>query len=379
MRYLPAIGVALACGCDYRAFSTQVGEHVVYHWDVATWEAEDERLCGGTAAGADRVVAAISAHYGWTLPEDGPTIEYFWDRELARSSCSWSGSPACAAPDGSILFTDHPFDTHELAHTVRGGHGKPPFIAEGLASRWTSGTVDLGPVFPTSANFFSEEQLRAQLELGPFGVDEVDYHRAMTWLVGLETAYGPAKVREFIDKLSWLSSPDDVERALQQVFGISLAESVALAESVPEGVVDDPVCEIANLPTWVLTDTPNNPSDAVYVDRGEAHCDDDDLISIFGQRAIWLFALEVPEPVDFFDVRVTMPAGVEPDRQRLSLSECNGNVDPGWMSFIIYGVGVTPGGIMHGRHVGALIGEVEPDGTVELPRVSFEERHKYDD
>jgi hypothetical protein len=369
MKSLLVIGLVITCGCDYTVFATQAGEHVVYHWEVATWAAEDERLCGGTAAAADQLVVAISTHYGWPLPEDGPTIEYFWDRELTRISCSVPGSEC--TDGGRMVFAYAPFKTHELAHTAQGAHGYLPFIEEGFASRWQSGMVDLGPTFLTSATFLSEAQLRAQLELRiPQDIDQVDYQRGMTWLVALETAFGAAKLAEFIDQLGWLSSPDDVERALQRVFGISLAESVALAEAVPEGTVDDPVCEFANLPTWTLTEEPGH---SVYVDRGEAHCDDDDLISIHGQRATWLFAIELPEAVISLDVNVSLPAGVKRDRQKMTLATCNGQVDVESMPFMVFSPGYgSETVLLHGRHVGALIGEVTADGSVVLPRVSFE-------
>jgi hypothetical protein len=338
---------------------------VVYHWDTEKWAAEDERLCGGTAAAADQLVVAISMHYGWSLSGSGPTIEYFWDRQLARSSCS--GTTQCV--DGRVVFTYMPFDTHEIAHAAQGGHGNLPFINEGLASRWQSGMVDFGPTYLTSATFLSEAQLRAQLELRiPQDTGRIDYQRGMTWLVALETAFGPAKVGEFIGQVGWLSSPDDVERALQRIFGISLAESAALAEAVPEGTVDDPVCEFANLPTWTLTD---EPGDLVYVDRGEARCDDDDLLSIHSQRATWLFALELPQSTLSVDVEVSLPAGVVLYRQMVTLAACNGKVDIDWLPFMVFDPGYTETLLVHGRHVGALIGEVKPDGSVELPRVSF--------
>jgi hypothetical protein len=368
MRYLATFSLVTMCGCDYTVFATQAGEHVVYHWDSATWAEEDERLCGGTAAAADQLVVAVSTHYGWPLPEEGPTIEYFWDRQLARSSCSPDAS-ACV-DSGGVVFTYEAFDTHELAHTVQGGHGNLSFIEEGFASRWQSGMVDFGSTYLTSATFLSEAQLRDQLALRvPQDRDQLDYQRGMTWLVALETAYGPAKVGQFIDRLGWLSSPDDVEGALQQVFGISLAESAALAESVPEGTVDDPVCEFANLPTWVLTDDPGH---SVDVDRRETHCDDDDLISINGQRASWLFAIELPESVISLDVNVTLPAGVELGRQLVTLASCNGKVDVESMPFMVFDPLYTETVLVHGRHVGALIGEVAADGSVELPRVLFQ-------
>jgi hypothetical protein len=355
-------------GCDYAMYSTQAGEHVVYHWDAAAmWAHDGEQLCGGTAAAADQLIVAISEHYGWSLPEKGATIDYFWNGALARSSCSRSGAPACVLHDGTMVFTYEQFDTHELAHTARGGHANVPFIAEGLASRWQSGMVDFGPTYLTSASFFSEAQLRAQLELNDH--QEVDYQRGMTWLVALETAFGPVKVGEFIDQLGWQPSLGDVERTLQQVLGISLAESVALAESVPEGTVDDPVCYFPNLPTWVLTE---DPDDFVYVDRGEAHCGDDDLISISGQLATWLFEIELPESVISLDVEVTLPAGVKFERQMVTLATCNGKVDIESIPFMVFDPGYgNEEVLLHGRHVGALIGEIAADGSVELPRVLF--------
>jgi hypothetical protein len=367
MRSLFVIGLVTTCGCDYTTFATQAGEHVLYHWDVAEWAAEDERLCGGTAAAADQLVVAISTYYGWPLAQEGPTIEYFWDRQLAPSACS---NTSRCVEGGRVIFTYQPFDTHELAHTAHGGHGNLPFIEEGLASRWESGMVDFGPISLTSATFLSEAQLRDQLEMRILqDLDQLDYQRGMTWLVALETAFGPAKVGEFIDQLGWSSSPDDVERALQKVFGISLADSAALAEAVPEGTVDDPVCEFSNLPTWLLTD---EPGDVIAVDRGEAHCDDADLLSIHSQRATWLFAIELPEPVISLDVEVTLPAGAKLDRQLVTLAPCNGKVDVEWMPFMVFDPGHPETVLVHGRHVGALIGEITSDGSVELPRVVFE-------
>jgi hypothetical protein len=364
MRQLFTVALMSVCGCDPTLFATQAGEHVVYHWDVAAWAAENEHLCGGTAAAADQLVEAISSHYGWPVPTEGPSIEYFWDRELAKNYCAGNTTPACAG--NKIVFSQDPFHTHELAHMVHGGQGGIPFIEEGFASRWQAGMVDLSFTFRTSARFFGEAELRAQLELGSSRTQEIDYQRAMTWFVALENAYGPARMRVFLDQLNGWSSTKDIERALQHAFGISLAESVTLAESLPEGVVDDPVCEFSNLPTWVW-------SDSIYIDRGDADCGDDDLVSVFSQRAAWLFAIEFPHPITV-DVDVTLPEDVELGRQEMTLASCNGEFEPDWMTFVFYGAGYgSKPATLHGRHVGALIGEVALDGTVHLPRVSFQE------
>jgi hypothetical protein len=139
---------------------------------------------------------------------------------------------------------------------------------------------------------------------------------------------------------------------------------------VPEGTVDDPVCEFANLPTWVLTDDPGH---SVYIDRGEAHCGDDDLISIQGQRATWLFAVELPDSIIRLDVEATLRSGVKPDRRHVTLATCNGKVDVESIPFMAFGPGYPETVLLHGRHVGALIGEITADGSVELPRLFIEE------
>jgi hypothetical protein len=136
-------------------------------------------------------------------------------------------------------------------------------------------------------------------------------------------------------------------------------------------VVDDPVCVFPDLPTFVWTENPFDSLGSIHVDRGEAHCADGDMISISGQRAAWLFALEVPEPV-YVEMHMSVPVGTDFDAAWLGLASCNGKVDPEWMAYYIFSVGYSEW-ILDGRHVGALIGEIRPDGTVDLPSVSFEE------
>jgi hypothetical protein len=360
-----AIALLTACGCDTTVLTTQAGKHVVYHWNAAQLAADDEYLCGGTVAAADHLLEAISAHYGWTLPSKNPTIDYFLDRQLTPISCAESTQ---CAPSGRAVITHIPFDRHELAHTVRGGHGSPSFINEAFASRWESPMVDFGPPYLTSPTFPTEAQLREWLEVSTLEDNgQLDYQRAMTWLVALESAFGPAKVGEFIEQLGWWSSPEDVERALQRVFGISLAESAALAENLPEGTIDDPVCEFLNLPTWELS---GEPGDSILVERPDAHCNDNDLISIHGDLASWLFAIELPEDTLEYHVEVAAP-GVELDRQLVTLATCNGQFDADWMPYMIMSTGYSHPMNLQGRQVGALIAEVAPDGTVQLPRISF--------
>jgi hypothetical protein len=366
-KHLPVVSLLTVCGCDTTVLTTQAGKHVVYHWDAAQLAADDEHLCGGTVGAADQLLEAISAHYGWTLSNKGPSVDYFLGRQLVPSSCPESSQ---CARSGRVVFTSIPFDSHELAHTSRGGHKSPSFIYEAFASRWETVLVDFGPPYLTSPAFFTEAQLRAWLEVSTLqDSTRLDYRQAMTWLVALESTFGPAKVGEFIEQLGWWSSPDDVDQALQQVFGISLAESAALAENLPEGTLDDPVCEFLNLPTWELS---GDPGDSILVERPDAHCNDNDLISIHGDLASWLFAIELPEDTLKYYVEVTAPGIVELDRQLVTLATCNGSFDADWLPYVILSPEYSHPMTLQGRQVGALIAEIAPDGTVQLPRVSFE-------
>jgi hypothetical protein len=361
-----SIVLALVCsGCDYEVWSTEVGEHVVYHWDADA--ADDMPLCGGTVKAADRFVAGVADYYGWTLSEDGPTIEYFWDRALTKSMCPGAAcTQAILGP--SDVFTPRPFDSHELAHAAQGRLGHPTFISEAFAVRWHSGVVARHFTLETTKTFLSEDQLRAQFEVVS-GLD-VDKHRAFTWWVALETTYGPAKMAEFLAELH--SSPRQVERAVQRVFGISLAESAALAEALIPAAIDDPACEFDGLPTLVW-----NEGEALVIDRGEARCEDDDIITIGGEEAAWLVALEFPEvPIDV-EVRLVGSDEVL-QTSRMVMGPCNGEFTYAQTSFEGYtNYDLDDEGTLRsfsGRHVASLVGEYDAsDGSVAFPRVVFEE------
>jgi len=67
---------------------TEVGEHVVYHWDPS-----EKQIYGGTIATADRFVELIPAYYGLPLVSAGPNIEYFWSVSTAwiKRACGSAG------------------------------------------------------------------------------------------------------------------------------------------------------------------------------------------------------------------------------------------------------------------------------------------------
>jgi len=354
------------CGCDYTALSAAVGEHVVYHWDGS-----EEQLCGGTVAVADRFVEAIPAYYGSSLENRGPNIQYFWGLPGQSSACAWGGASECSVHllTGFTVFSEIPLNTHELAHTAKGGYGQPDFVNEGFATRWEQSELLGGVPWRTAPSAVSEVGLRAQfaLHLGT----HVDYVMAHAWWVALETHYGPSKMGKLIEVLEGSGSAGDVEAALQQVLGISLAESAALAASLPELFLDDPVCELAGLPTLVWNGEP------LVVEREHARCDDDDVVNLRGQRVSWLFALDFPMDWVAVDVEVTVPDNADLQQKSLVLSWCDGEISLDHMSATHFSAAhpdaPSTTKYLGGHYVAALWGVLQADGSVEFPRAEFKE------
>src|SRR5690606_38765308 len=252
MRHLASLAaLTLLCGgCDYTVLSTEVGEHVVYHYD-----ADANQMCGATVATADRFVEMIPAHYGLPHATNGPNIEYFWEVDgLIRNACP-RDKRACVwfLLSGFTVFSGDPLCAHELAHTARGGHGLPPLINETFAWRWESALLSPNAPPNTELSFVNEAELRDHLERSS---SDADVLRGFTWLIALEITYGPEKHGEFITELGESASAKDVEAAVQRVFGLSLAESVTLAASQPTLTVAEPACKLQGLPTLVWDGEP---------------------------------------------------------------------------------------------------------------------------
>jgi hypothetical protein len=370
---MSAVGVALVC-CHCTELPTEAGEHVIYHWDDS-----EVRLCGGTIPTIDRFLEAVGGYYGWAPDELGPGVEYFWDEELALNVCSWSGRSGCAIHILSrpTVFSNDPVNTHELAHASRGGLGRPAlgypaFINEAFASRWRSAMIGSNVGFMTWPEFLSVAELRTALEVTDS--TKLDYGVAFTWWVALESTYGPAKMAEFILELDGATGANDVERATRRVFGISLAESAALAESLPEASIDDPACELDGLPTFTWTGVP------LVLERSDAHCEDGDIVNMDSERANWMFALEFSDTRTPFYVSLTLPNGVEPFGQGIFMVPCDGELE--FVDKTPYHAAFArdsgPSGTLRwpwrlqGRYVGHLVSFIDPDGAVVLPRVMFD-------
>ena len=145
--------------------------------------------------------------------------------------------------------------------------------------------------------------------------------------------------------------------------GISLAVSVELAAGSLPFILDDPVCEMEGVPTFRWEGRP------IVIDRRDARCEDEDIVNR-DARAKSIVILEFPD--DLHAVNVTVSGAS--DLLYFSLQHCYENVN--WSSPLPWNDGALSDGLtremdLRGRWVGSLIGDIDDDGNVLLPRVEI--------
>lgn len=343
--------------------STEVGEHVVYHWD-----ADAGQLCGGTVAASDAVLEGIPRHYGLALaePAKGPTIEYFWTAgyDLADSLCSWSEKrTACMTYGlvaGATVYSPIAIHDHELAHAALHSTGTrlsvPDFVDEGFASRWTSVLFTFAVAREIPKVSLTEARLRGQFAIPH---SKVDYMWGHAWWASLELSYGPSKMGELLVALEFWMSADEVDAVLREVLGISLAESAELTTNVGYGyILDDPACTLTGLPSHAWNGEP------IVLDRGPASCADADVINGMGNEVFLAFELLLPSSAIEVAVEVV---DLDPDHSATALVlPCNGSFE----SHDFAHEYLSPNSMsLHGRVIVAPLAELRSDGTIEFPRV----------
>jgi hypothetical protein len=366
---LTAVLALSSAGCDFESLSTRPGKHVVYHW-----EADERWLCGGTVRYADQLAETMAGRYGMSLDGDGgPTVEYFWSvGDVGSLSCNARGACVWPTPTTrnrwlSSVYSEMPIHGHELAHAVVGSssHGLPLFVNEGLAVRWQSAVLGEG-LSPTRPLVLDEAQLRAQIDDKLFTLhSDAEYEAAFVWFAALEWSFGPEKMGEFLRSLNAMSSSDKVDEALQRTMGISLAGSVVLAASYLPMTFDDPVCDMQGVPVirW--------EGEAIVIDRRDAHCADEDVVN-WHSRVKSIFIFESSDNLHRVNVNVTVSGAS--DRLSIQLQHCPGGAHQGSSGAWIDGASANTGTWemdLRGRWVASLLGDIDDDGNVMLPRVEF--------
>jgi hypothetical protein len=354
-------GMTLAVGCG--ELESEVGRNLVYHWDPQATE-----LCGGTVEFLDRFAELQIARLH--LPsERAPVIEYFWtaDPHLADNACLHADVASCTMYSHStysgwptIVVATRAAHTHEMVHaTVEGRtEGLPNFIGEGLALRSESAMVDVDTLVPGGKLEIDEALLRSKLDGGP--LEPGDYAAAGHWWTTLEVEYGGDAMAEILARIRWKSSSVEVEHVLEDVLGISLAESAELATARPIVGLDDAACAM-DLPTFVWA------GESLVLERNEASCSDADIINVAGSEVVWLATFEVP--ADEYRIRVEGGSGF------FEFTPCNGDPHVTWHTFRldppVFGpiVGTGP---LKGRYLFGLRGTIDSEGNVDLPRATIE-------
>jgi hypothetical protein len=207
-----------------------------------------------------------------------------------------------------------------------------------------------------------EAQLRAAIDkFGSLDTD-AEYDAAFVWFAVLEVTFGPEKMGEFLRSLNGLSSSKEVDEALQRTMGISLAVSVKLAAGYLPLTFDDPVCDMQGVPVIRWDGAP------IVIDRRDAHCEDEDVVN-WDPRVKSIFILEFPEDLDRVNVTVSGASEI----LYLDLRHCWGGVFWGGGTYL---QGAPSDGLtwemdLRGRWVASLLGDIDDDGNIMLPRVEF--------
>jgi hypothetical protein len=238
-------------------------------------------------------------------------------------------------------------------------------VNEGLAVRWQSEVLgeDISPT--TKPLVLDEAQLRGAIDKFGSLDSNAEYDAAFVWFAVLEVTLGPDKMGEFLLSLNALSSSKEVDEALQRAMGISLAVSVKLAAGYLPVTFDDPVCDMQGVPVIRWDGEP-----IVIERRDDADCADEDVVN-WHSRVKSIFIFETADNLYRVPVNVTVTGAS--DLLSLDLQYCPGGVYWGGGTWI-NGASANTGTWemdLRGRWVASLLGDIDDDGNVMLPRVEF--------
>src|SRR5689334_3500328 len=105
----------------------------------------------------------------------------------------------------------------------------------------------------------------------------------------------------------------------------------------------------------------------IVIDKQDARCADEDVINR-GTRVISIFVLEFPN--DLEPVKVTVSGASE--QLALKTQRCYGGTALGGEFVEFFAVGTWNGANLRGRWVASLLGDIDDDGRVSLPRVEIQ-------
>lgn len=360
----PYVAVALlfmSSACDATPLESVTGRHATIHWDPS-----ERHLCGGTVDYVDASLDVIAANYGVDLPAQ-PAIDIFWaaDSNWVQSVCV-SHSDACVVPlpnGTSYMVSPDVVDPHELTHTVRLNGARdflPSFFMEGVATRWEIGWSDSSVGKDTYLGGIDPVKLRELLRAGGRIAPE-EYPDAGFFWSWLEAEHGAVEMARFTAQIGLFSSVAEIERAFEQTFAMSLEQAAEASRDQPLYMFDVIACAMDDLTTlqW--------QSGALAITEGPSECSDDDVISSY-REVVHLLRIQLPETLAEYTL-VLDGSGSSAVR----FDSCTGVARP-YESALQYNAPRTVAPIyLSGEYIVTRIAQVQPDGTIEFPRVRLEQ------
>ncbi len=353
---LAALGLA---ACAAERLDSAVGRHVVLHWDP-----DEYRVCGGTLEYVDRSLEVVAQTYDLALPER-PTVDMILSEDLglALALCRVeAGGCTSTYPNGTALMVlNRPVHAHELTHALRltgSRQTMPRLFREGLAVRWEHGPTELDGAKPEYRAALDYGSLRAQLERQDLAT--ADYLDAGFLWAWLEAEHGPEAMAGFAAQLTRFAAADEIERAFERSFGLSLAAAVEASRGQPLPMFDVHACAMPQLPTLRWTGAPLELSTAAGA------CADAGVVDI-RSRAARFIRLELPGPAREYSLTVTGASDTE-----LRFDACLGVARP-------YAAAprVEPGPArtiaLAGSYVVGSFAPIAADGRIQFPHAELAE------
>jgi hypothetical protein len=331
-------------------------KHVILHWDPS-----EHQLCGGTLDHVDNTLEVIAGTYGVSLGSR-PSITMFWLKSDMVSELCPMHAFGCARSQlngTNMLFVATPVDDHELTHAVRitgSRRALPRFFHEGAAVRWESGLSGIGYGKPDYSGNLDAGLVRELLTVRSY-IPAHYYTEAGFFWIWLEAEYGPEAMAAFASQIWQGASPERIEDAFENAFGLSIEQAVANSAGSPWLMFDIPPCGMPNIPTLTWDGEP------LVLSEGEANCQDADIVS-YGLNAARFTRLELTESYEEFLLTVDGPMP-----SSLILNRCTGGARPYEDPLFIAAYLDDPWSeFLAGTYVATLTSPVEADGTINFPR-----------
>ena len=211
MRWV-VLAVGLLAGCLPELVQHE-GEHVLFEHSASL------RVCAGTVPYVDALIPFLAAQMNVPVPEQ---IRYSWltdaDRDVLHGALTQSaGGVAIGYHAASV---SEPVFEHELVHSMMGMNPSIPFLQEGLAVAYDA--------LVNGYWYFWQPDLPDPRTIMLDEADVLNYGVAGSFVYFLLVRHGPQRFIELYTRLIAPVRLEQIERSFRKVYGVELADEVAL-------------------------------------------------------------------------------------------------------------------------------------------------------